>query len=165
MSGRSPRLPIDLAFSLKEKDELTNYPQYLAKWRMAIHEAYFKASIAANMNRQRGKKHYDSKVRSAVLQPGDRILVRDLSPRRGPGKLRSFWEEDVHIVVSLPRIQASLCENGKFTSSLHEVSYWREKRERAGGKGALEKRDAPFPTAPSRVARLPEYFMYSYYIA
>ena len=87
--GRSPRLPIDLAFNLKEKDEPTSYPQYVAKWRMAMHEAYTKASTAAKINKQRGKKHYDSKVRSSVL-----------SPRGGPGKLRSFWEEEVHVVVS-----------------------------------------------------------------
>ena len=98
--GRSPRLPIDLAFNLKEKDEPTSYPQYVAKWRMAMHEAYTKASTAAKINKQRGKKHYDSKVRSSVLEPGDRVLVHNLSPTGGPGKLRSFWEEEVHVVVS-----------------------------------------------------------------
>jgi hypothetical protein len=90
--GRSPRLPIDLAFKLKEEHEPTSYPQYVAKWRTAMHEAYTKASTAANTNKQRGKKqrgkkHYNSKVRSLVLQPGDRVLVRNLSPKGGPGKL------------------------------------------------------------------------------
>ena len=49
---------------------------------------------------QKGKEQYDKKVNSSVLIPGDRVLVHNLTPRGGPGKLRSFWEQDIYIVVT-----------------------------------------------------------------
>ena len=98
--GRTPRLPIDLAFNVKDNNNTTNYSQYVSKWQAAMKEAYTKASNLAKQNASRGKKQYDRKARSTVLEPGDRVLVRNLTPRGGPGKLRSFWEDEVHIVLS-----------------------------------------------------------------
>ena len=54
---------------------------------------------AARESASRGKKDYDKRVRSSVLQAGDRVLVRNLTPRGGPGKLRNFWEDEIHVVA------------------------------------------------------------------
>ena len=97
--GRSPRLPIDLMFGLSRDEACVTHRRYAEKWQISMKEAY---SLAAKNNLQStvaGKKQYDKKVRFSSLQPGDRVLVRNLSERGGLGKLRSYWEQQIHVVI------------------------------------------------------------------
>ena len=96
---RSPRLPVDLMFGLSRDEACVTHRGYAEKWQIAVNEAY---SLSAKNNLQStvaGKKQYDKKVRFSSLQPGDRVLVRSLSERGGPGKLRSYWEQQIHVVM------------------------------------------------------------------
>lgn len=61
-------------------------------------EAYQIASKAASKLAAHGKAHYDQKTRGRDLQPGDRVLIRNLTPRGGTGKIRSYWEDQVYVV-------------------------------------------------------------------
>ncbi len=97
--GRSPRLPVDLLFNLQPREAKERYTEYVQNWRNRMRQAYEIASKTAAREAQRGKKDYDRRVHGADLQPGGRVLVRNLSERGGPGKLRSYWESKVHVVV------------------------------------------------------------------
>lgn len=62
--------------------------------------------------------------------PQVKVLVRNMSERGGPGKLRSYWEDQIHIVVS---------QKGK-DSPVYEV-----KPERGAGRGRILHRNMLMP--------------------
>lgn len=98
--GRSPRLPIDLMFNLQVTEKQQSYAEYVANWQTRIQEAYDITSKTARKEALRGKKYYDKKIHGIELLPGNRVLLRNLSERGGPGKLRSHWEDCVYTVIS-----------------------------------------------------------------
>lgn len=128
--GRHPRLPIDLVFGLNEPEQCKSHEDYAQKWQQQMKEAYDIASKNIKKTLARGKTHYDQKRQSAVLSPGDRVLVRNMSERGGPGKLRSYWENQVHVVVS---------QKGD-NSPVYEV-----KPERGTGRGRILHRNMLMP--------------------
>ena len=95
--GRSPHLPVHLIFLLSREETGMNHSEYTEKWKSAMKEDYELAR--QNISKSAGdvKKQYDRKVRFSNLQPGDRVLVRSLSERGGPGKLRPQWEQEQEI--------------------------------------------------------------------
>lgn len=95
--GHRPRLPIDVMFGVPS---LTSYQDYAEDWRKRTREAYKVASRGSQKGKERGKALYDKKVHGAELLPGNRVLVRNFKEKGGPGKLRPFWEEQVHVVTS-----------------------------------------------------------------
>ena len=65
-----------------------------------MQEAYSLALKSATKSAIRGKRNYDKRVRSSALQVGDRVQVRNLTPCGGLGKLRAFWEDEIHVVIA-----------------------------------------------------------------
>ena len=58
-------------------------------------EAYSLALRNTSKSATDGKQLYDRKVRFSKLQPGNRVLVRNLSER----KLWSYWEQEIYVVI------------------------------------------------------------------
>ncbi|CAB4025595.1 Retrovirus-related Pol poly from transposon 412 [Paramuricea clavata] len=121
---RKPRLPLDLIFNSRTKTNEQEHSKYVEKWKTSMKEAYELATKKIRDKGLKAKKSYDRWMRSTVLLPGDRVLERNLSERGGPGKLRSFWERDVHVVIKRegsdsPVYEVQCESNSRKTRVLH----------------------------------------------
>ena len=98
MYDMHPRLVIDAFLGLLDSDSVSkshqNYDKQL-KARMA--EAYKEAGKQAARKGCKYKQYYDEKVRYAVLEPGDRVLVRKVGIQ-GKYKLADLWEAEPYII-------------------------------------------------------------------
>ena len=97
--GRAPRPPIDKIFGLFHQPKSASYPKYVKQWATAMKDAYEIVEKRTG-NRLHTREERDrKKAHSSALNPGDRVLIRNLSERGGPGKLRAYWEDKIHIVI------------------------------------------------------------------
>ena len=89
--GRKPRLPVD--FILKGQQEIEedqDYNNYSKMWKERMNEAYKIANQNTTGRRQQDKARKDIKSTLQPWEVGDRVLVSNLTPREGSGKLKSF---------------------------------------------------------------------------
>ena len=63
-----------------------------------MNEAYKIANQNTTGRRQQDKARKDIKSPLQPLKVGDRVLVKNLTPREGSGKLKLFWEQKVYII-------------------------------------------------------------------
>ena len=100
MFGLPPRLPIDVMFSAATPEDKQAYSTYVEEWKQATAEAHKIAQEITGKSVLQSKKRYDqAKPTSSALEKGDRVLVRNVRERGGPGKLRSYWENRVYEVL------------------------------------------------------------------
>ena len=101
--GKEPILPIDLMFDKAQPSKQKSYSAYVKRWKQGMSDAYKIAKRKSNQVGDLNKSAYNKRARCSVLETGDRVLVRNLRERQGPGKLRSYWEKTVYRIVERKR--------------------------------------------------------------
>ena len=93
----TPFLGIEPDSSSSRKDKT----EYISNLRKRLHFAYKVANREAQRQSKRHKRRYDLRVRDAKIQPGDRVLIRNVG-LKGKHKLADRWNKEIHVVISQP---------------------------------------------------------------
>ena len=102
--GRHPRLPVDIAFGIEDSYQKQPSTKYAEAMKDRLRKAYDLAARSARTAQSRQKQGYDKRARGAILQPGDRVLVKVVA-FDGKHKIADRWEEDTYRIVSQPNVE------------------------------------------------------------
>ena len=102
MFGRQPRLAMDVVLGLTNTDVLDkNYGKYNDQLKARLNKAYELASANTKVAQARQKGKYDEKSRGAVVETGDRVLVKVVA-YDGKHKIADRWEDIPYTVLDQP---------------------------------------------------------------
>ena len=117
MLGRHPRLAMDAFLGIGSGERVPKSRQdYSDLLKDRLQLAYKKASEEAKKVGETYKKYYDQNVRHAVLEPGDRVLVRNVG-LKGRQKLADRWQKHPYIVTSQSILDIPIYEVKKENSN------------------------------------------------
>lgn len=100
MFGREAQLPVDVCFGVSvDGTSTTSYLKYVTNMKNELQAAYQLAQATSAKMNQGNKDRYDQKVRYHCLNPGDRVLIRNLG-LKGNQKLADSWNATPYVVES-----------------------------------------------------------------
>ena len=109
--GQKPRLPVDLILEPSCKTTHQTHSKFVDDWKNQIGQAYQIAATNSSCRKHKDIARHDNKVPlTAVLEKGDRVLIRNLSERGGTGKMRSCSEDKVHLVIENLNSENIICK-------------------------------------------------------
>ena len=101
--GGKPKLPVDFILKgqeeIEEKDQ--DYNNYSKMWKGRTNETYKIANQNTKDRRHQDKTKKDIKATLLPVQVGNRILVRDSTPREGSSKLKSFQGQEIYVLKEI----------------------------------------------------------------
>ena len=102
MFGRQPRLPIDIAFGLRDTPgQRQSMSSYVSNMKDRLRKSYELATKATQKAQQRQKSHYDLRSRGGKVEVDDLVLVKIVA-FDGKHKLANKWEEEPYRVLRQP---------------------------------------------------------------
>uniref|UniRef100_A0AAQ4Q030 Gypsy retrotransposon integrase-like protein 1 n=1 Tax=Gasterosteus aculeatus aculeatus TaxID=481459 RepID=A0AAQ4Q030_GASAC len=100
MFGRHLRLPVDVELGVAPHQSRLALSGWVEDHHQKLTLAYKLARERMGHAAERDKRSYDRKAQALSLLPGERVWVRDRN-RQGQGKIRSWWNPEPYVVVSL----------------------------------------------------------------
>ena len=103
-----------------------SYHETISNWREAMDEAH---KIA--FERSKRSKHRENILDFTALGVGDRVLGKNKKEQLDPGKLRSFWEQEIYIIRSVKDeagVIFGVIQEGNLRGKsrvLHRISFFR----------------------------------------
>ena len=106
MFGRQPRPAVDVVLGLTQEgtDKVESYGKYIQSLKDNLSQAYSVATAKTRQSQQRQKAGYDTKAKAAVVEVGDRILVKRVA-FDGKHKIEDRWENDPYTVLRQPNTE------------------------------------------------------------
>ena len=101
MFGRHPRIAVDLALGRHESSGPVTSRDYINSLKEGLKKAYDLAESSVKRSQADQKDRYDRRIRGAVLELGDRVLLRNVG-LQGTHKTADKWSQDVYVVVEQP---------------------------------------------------------------
>ena len=106
-------------FGTNNTTEKKNLQKYIESLKSKLQFSYNLAQESIRKSQRRQKQNYDLKVRGAVIQTGDRVLVKRVA-FEGKHKLSDKWEDEPYIVHSQPNPDVPVYVVRKETSDKHQ---------------------------------------------
>ena len=120
MFGREPILPLDLILGINNQKKFLNRPDFVKHWKEEMEEAYHIARGKSRKRKEADEKRWKNRLIVTAVKPGDKVLVKNVREKGGPGKIRAFWEQDVYRVLEVQgpsdvivKIQKENCPTGE----------------------------------------------------
>ena len=82
-----------------QKTTRKTYDRFVKNWKDSLRDAQQVASQNIERAAAANKRQYDQRIKHVAIEVGDRVLVHNLTPKGGTGKLRSWWEQKIYEVV------------------------------------------------------------------